>query len=101
MAATIPVRDAKIAVSSAAAIGSSWQEQRPALRLLNAGFQPFEMLCRQPDRSERRSSAFFVAVVIRPTRHQDAVTIGERQIVLRRRAIVLAVEGFNRRQAGL
>src|SRR5688500_11692483 len=59
------------------------------------------MLRRQPDRSERRSSALFVAVVIRPTRHQDAVTIGECEIVLRRSAVVLTVEGFHRRQAGL
>src|SRR5687768_3923802 len=69
--------------------------------LLNSRLEALEALWWEADRSKRGSSPFFVAVVVGPARYQDAVTVRECQIVLGCRRIVLAVESFEGRQAGL
>ena len=57
--------------------------------------ESLESIARQAHRAERRPPAFFFAVVIGSARHENAVALGEGQIMLRCRRVMVAVEGLD------
>src|SRR5688572_21783672 len=93
----LPLRSVRVTVGSVPVnVGSVRVAVASDTRL-----EAIEALLRKPDGSERRSSALFVAVVVGPTRDEDAVPVGELQISAGRRRVVFAVKRLNSRQTGV